>query len=216
MAHVEHDTATVRRLRFGVGVLGMVLPFAVTVGNMVQTGETVLLSSISGSYYTGMRDVFVGSLAAIGAFLIGYRYAPVDDALSTIAGLAAIAVALFPTAQRGQEVLVTAAGGTTGMIHGIAAAVLFLVLAIFCFFLFPRSATPGAMTTAKKSRNVIYYLCGFLIVAGLGLAALAGKILPGEVTSWLKPMFWGQSVALFAFGVAWFTKSNIIFRSRES
>lgn len=216
MAHVEHDTATVRRMRFGVGVLGMLLPFAVTIGNIIQTGQPVLLSSISGSYYTGMRDVFVGTLTAIGAFLIGYRYAPVDDVLSTLAGVAAIAIALFPTAQRGQDVLVTAAGGTTGVVHGIAAVTFFVILAIFCFFLFPRSADPVATATGKRTRNAIYYLCGFLIVAGLGTAALAGRFLPGDVTNWLRPMFWGQSVAIFAFGVAWFTKSNIIFRSSES
>jgi hypothetical protein len=29
-------------------------------------------------------------------------------------------------------------------------------------------------------------------------------------------MLWGESVAVFAFGIAWFTKSNTIFRDRES
>ena len=212
---VSQDSRSIRRLRFGIGVIGMALPFIVTIGNAIQVKQAVLLSSISGAYYTGMRDVFVGSLCAIGVFLICYRYSPPDNTLSTLAGFAAITVALFPTSPAAEQI-VSSAEGPKGIVHGVAAIILFVILAIFCFFLFPRSTAPEAMTTRKKTRNVIYYVCGVVIVLGLGVAALGSKILPASVVDTLRPLFWGESAAVLAFGVAWFVKSNTIFRDRES
>ncbi|GIH02099.1 hypothetical protein Rhe02_01660 [Rhizocola hellebori] len=216
MATVSQDTTTVRRLRLGVGVMGMALPVVITIGYALQVGEAVLLNSISGAYYTDMRDVFVGSLCAIGVFLICYRYARPDNVLSTVAGIAAIAVALFPTTPKGEQILVSAADDTTGIVHGVAAIILFLDLAAFCFFLFPRSTAPSALTMRKKTRNVIYTISGIAILVGLGLAALGSRILPDDVVRTIRPLWWGESVAIFAFGIAWFTKSNTIFRDRES
>ncbi|WP_117208613.1 DUF998 domain-containing protein [Allorhizocola rhizosphaerae] len=216
MAHVSQDSATIRGLRVGVGAIGIALPFVVTIGHALQVGRPELLSSISGAYHTGMRDIFVGSLCAVGVFLIFYRYTRLDDILGTIAGLAAICVAMFPTSVPGQQLLVTAAGGPVGAIHGIAAAVLFLCMVCFCFFLFPRSVLPHAMTEQKKTRNVIYYVCGAAILLGLGLAALGHAFLPDDVIGRVRPMLWGESVAVLAFGVAWLFKSNTIFRGAES
>ena len=212
---VSQDSTTVRRLRLGVGVMGMALPLVIGIGYALQVGEAVLLDSISGAYYTDMRDIFVGSMCAIGVFLICYRYARPDDLLSTLAGIAAITVALFPTSPKDQQILLSSAEGPTGIVHGVAAVVLFIDLAIFCFFLFPRATVP-ALTPRKKTRNVIYVICGIAILLGLGLAALGSVILPDDVVTSIRPLWWGESVALFAFGVAWFTKSNTIFRDRES
>lgn len=216
MATVSQDTTTVRRLRLGVGILGTALPFVVTIGNALQVGKPVLLNSISGAYYTGMRDVLVGSLCAIGVFLICYRYARPDDVLGTIAGLAAIAVALFPATSKNEQILVSSADSATGIVHGVAALVLFATMAVFCFFLFPRSTVPAPMTMRKKTRNVIYVICGIAIILGLGLAALGSRVLPDSVVDWLRPLFWGQSIAVFAFGIAWFAKSNTLFQDVES
>lgn len=59
-------------LRAFVGVIAFLFPWVVT---FLARGVT---SSISASYYTGARDVFVGALAAIGILLIGYKgYRPV-------------------------------------------------------------------------------------------------------------------------------------------
>ena len=91
------DAATVTRLRLGVGVIAGALPFVVLFGNMLFAHSAIWLGSISGSYYTQMRGVFVGSLCAIGVFLIAYRYDKWDDIWSTVAGGLAIVVALFPT-----------------------------------------------------------------------------------------------------------------------
>lgn len=216
MPHAPQDATTIRRLRQGVGIVGMGLPFAVTIGHSINNGETILLSSLSAAYYTQMRDVFVGSLCAVGVFLIFYRYTRVENILGTLAGLAAITVAFFPSTPGADSLIVTAAQSPTGRVHGIAALVLLSILAIFCFFLFPRSLHPSAMTVRKKARNVTYYLCGTAIVLGMASAALGSNILPDSVEATVRPMFWGETVAVLAFGVAWFARSNTLLPDVES
>ena len=54
-----------------IGILGIALPFVLLLGALIiyQTG---LQTSISSYYYTGMRDVLVGTLVAYGIFLFSY------------------------------------------------------------------------------------------------------------------------------------------------
>jgi len=202
MARVAQDSTTIKRLRLGVGLVGIWLPFVVTIGHSVNVGRFTLPSSISGAYYTSMRDVFVGSLSAIGVFLIFYRTSLAADILGTIAGLAAIGVALFPAKPDAVDLMVASTDTPGRVVHTIAAAVLFLSLAAFCFFLFPR--------TSRTGRKIIYYVSGVAIVAGFVLALVGSQILPDDVENTIRPLFWGETVAILAFGVAWFAKSNTL------
>src|SRR5207245_4583836 len=59
-------------LRKAVGIIGFALPFALAFGKILLQGRGIQ-SSISGYYYTDMRNVFVGSLCAIGVFLMSCR-----------------------------------------------------------------------------------------------------------------------------------------------
>lgn len=188
--------------------MGIALPFVVTIGYALEAGRFVLPSSISGAYYTNMRDVFVGSLSAVGVFLLFYRSSRADDILGTIAGLAAIAVALFPTAPDAPDLMVASAGGPPRAVHAVAATVLFLSLAAFCFFLFPN--------TGRTGRKVTYYVSGTAIVAGLALALLGSRILPDDVEAVIRPLFWGETIAVLAFGAAWFAKSNTLLPDPEA
>ncbi|HZM78629.1 MAG TPA: hypothetical protein VFC19_23115 [Candidatus Limnocylindrales bacterium] len=209
MASVTQDSTTIKRLRLGIGLVGIWLPFVVTIGHSVNVGRFTLPSSISGAYYTSMRDVFVGSMSAVGVFLIFYRTSRAADILGTIAGLAAIAVALFPAKSGAADLMVSSADAPGGVVHTVAAAVLFLSLAAFCFFLFPQSSRPP--------RKVVYYVSGLVIILGFALALLGSRILPDDVEATVHPLFWGETVAIIAFGVAWFTKSNAVMPDpRES
>src|SRR5947207_14353791 len=98
MIQDSQDSATVRTLRRGIGLVAVALPFAITIGDSLIARKVTLVGSISGSYFTDMRDFFVGSLCAIGVFLVCYRYDRPDTILSTVAGALAIIVALFHTA----------------------------------------------------------------------------------------------------------------------
>ena len=55
--------------------------------------------SLSVYYYSGMREVFVGTLAATGVFFVAYKVweRNLENLLSLVAGLSACLIALFPT-----------------------------------------------------------------------------------------------------------------------
>jgi hypothetical protein len=54
--------------------------------------------SLSGFYYTHMRNLFVGAMCAMGIFFVAYRgHDTWDNRLTNAAGAAAIFIALFPT-----------------------------------------------------------------------------------------------------------------------
>jgi hypothetical protein len=194
-------------LRRSVGAIGVALPFVLAIGGMVAF-DVGLQSSISAYYYTGMRDVFVGSMCAVGVFLLSYRFGKLDDVLGDVAGVSAIGLALFPTAAAGASGWERAAG----VAHFVFAAVFFGALAIFSLVLFTRSG--GDETPRKLLRNWIYRVCGWTIVACIVLAVVTGLLLDGTVKAELKPLFWLETVAILAFGVSWLVKGEALLGDR--
>ena len=94
----EHQLAmSYLGLRKAIGFIGVFLPLVLVLGKIFIEG-TGIQGSISAYYYTVMRDVFVGSLCAIGVFLMSYRYQKYDTVAAILAGIFAVAVAVFPTA----------------------------------------------------------------------------------------------------------------------
>ena len=84
-------------LRQTVGWIGTLLPIVLLVGNAISSTAS-RPDSMSGYYYTGMRNIFVGTLCALGVFLAAYEgYDDVDRWITNIAGFGAIGVALCPT-----------------------------------------------------------------------------------------------------------------------
>ncbi|MFE9656012.1 DUF998 domain-containing protein [Micromonospora sp. NPDC006431] len=207
------DAVTVRHLRLGIGSVGIALPVVLVVGHLVVARRLTLLDSLSAYYHTEMRDVFVGSLCAVGVFLIAYRYRRPDDALGSVAGVLAIAVALFPTTVGAPAGTTSHSDRTVGVVHQIAAAGLFLLLAVFCLFLFTRPDRVGVPPSRSAVR--FYRVCGGLILLAITFA-LASTRLPADLRHTLKPVLWCETVAVFAFGAAWVAKSDALFRAAES
>ena len=115
-------------LRKAIGVLGIALPFVLALGGMLLDGPGIQ-TTISNYYYTSMRNVFVGTLCAIGVFLLSYRgYDRRDDIAGDIACVFALGVAFFPTTPP-----VTPSGlqRLDGIIHLASAAAFFLTLSYF-------------------------------------------------------------------------------------
>lgn len=84
-------------LRKIVGWIGSLLPIALIVGGLLSVTAS-LPESMSGYYYTQMRNVFVGALCALGIFLVGYAgYDDLDRWITNVAGVGAIGVAFLPT-----------------------------------------------------------------------------------------------------------------------
>ncbi|MCW2718877.1 MAG: hypothetical protein JWR81_2699 [Pseudonocardia sp.] len=194
-------------LRKAVGIIGITLPFVLLVGKLLVDGAG-LPGSISAYYYTGMRNVLVGALFAIAVFLISYRYGPQDNRAGTLAGVMAIGVALFPTSPANP----TAQQQTIGIVHLVCAGVFFLTLAYFSYFLFTRTDPARPPTRRKLQRNVVYRVCGVLIVVCLVLAVLSDNLLGRALVDALNPVFWLESVAIVAFGVSWLVKGETILR----
>ena len=83
-------------LRKTVGIIALLLPVALRLG-VIALGSKVPYS-VSGYYYSPMRNLLVASLCALGVFLITYNgYDRLDSWITNIAGAAAIGVAFFPT-----------------------------------------------------------------------------------------------------------------------
>src|SRR5262245_48420978 len=113
--------------RTAIGVLGVSLPILLVLSSLLNRQE--LQSSISAYYFTSARDVFVGILWVIGVFLFFYRYRPRRPV-----------VALFPTTPPPASPVQPP---QIGMVHGFAAAVLFICLSFFPLLLFSQSRTRG-------------------------------------------------------------------------
>jgi hypothetical protein len=193
-------------LRTAIGLIGSALPAVLAGGRALLEGPG-LLDSMSGYYHSGMRDVFVGSLCAVGVFLFSYRGYDWRDALAgKIASASVVGVALCRTTPPGQRT------DLLGGLHVFFAAVYFLTLAVFALVLFRKTDSPEAMTRRKRSRNRVYAICGWTIVACLGLIVLA-ELLP-DGSSWrsLRPVFWLEAIAVEAFGVSWLVKGEAILK----
>lgn len=196
-APVNQDGRTVQRLRFGIGLIGVLLPIVLPLWNwiFVQFGHqtAILPNSMSTSYYTSTRNIFVGSLCALGVFLIGYRFNTRDDVWSTVAGVFAIGVALFPAAPKTP----TAYQSAIGYAHLVFASILLSGLALFCISSFRDPSDPN-----RRSVNRAYLSAGITIFAFLAIAVVAG------ITHWgdhwrLTPLYVCEAVSVWSFGAAW-------------
>jgi hypothetical protein len=191
-------------LRRAIGIIGVALPVVLIIGKLIVEGGG-LQDSISSYFYTDMRGVFVGSMCAVGAFLLSYRgYDVIDDIAGNLAGVAAIGVALFPTAPADPS----STAQLIGVLHLVFASIFFLTIAFFAIFLFRRTSEMGP-TERKLQRNRLYLTCGVVIIACLLAIAAVHQFFEAE-TAAIHPELWLESIAVMAFGVAWLTKGEAI------
>jgi hypothetical protein len=189
-------------LRKAVGIIAAALPIVLLIGKPIVDGGG-MEGSISAYYYTGMRSYFVGTLCALAVFLFSYRYAPRDNYLSTFVGIVALGVVFFPTTPSGQ--------GTTwtGRVHVACALAFFLTLAYFAYRIFTLPPLPAEQREPRKRlRNKIYRACGVIIVVCLILSPLLDWVLSASVRDQIHPLFWLESIAIWAFSFSWLVKGN--------
>jgi hypothetical protein len=192
-------------LRRAIGFIGIALPFVLILGKQATQGGD-LGPALSDYYYTGMRDVLVGTMCAVGVFLIAYYgHNMLDNVATTIAGIGAIGLALFPTTPQGD---VSAWSRTAGTLHLVFAGLFFVMLAYICLQLFTRH--DGEQPADRKDqRNAIYRACGIVIIVCLLLLGLARWLV---LAPSLRPALWLESFAVWAFGVAWLVKGQALLR----
>lgn len=211
---------TMRRM---VGLIALILPFALAAGSILlallgpehHLPHPLLQRSISDYYYTPMRDIYVGSLCAIAAFLVCSRgYDLRDEITGYLAGAFAFGVACCPSfnPRIGNYTLLEF---DIGLTHTVLAALMYLMLAYICIFLFRKSSPEKPFTHRKRDRNRIYVVSGLIMVAcmmtmvGLTIRSVVERRHPSH---WL---FWCEALANCAFGVAWLTKGEGFMRDKR-
>ena len=185
-------------------IVGLIAIYLASVTNLFS--ETPL-QSISASYHEGgwSRDIFVGFLFAISAFLLSYNGKPpfqiFQMVISKIGAFAAMGVAMFPCKCISHDEIIP-------YVHGISTFVMFLVLAIFCYFFFLRAWGKGYWHA--KLRAYIYAVCGITIVASILIIAI-DNFLGGIISSSISRLtYYGETAALIAFGIAWLSASQTL------
>jgi hypothetical protein len=176
-----------------IGYIGLVLPFLLILIAVIRDGieRWRSLESISAYYYTGGVAAFVGMLVALALFLFTYRgyandYNWADRWAAKTAACASLVVAFFPTkAPVGVPALLWWTP-TAGVLHHVAAIVLFAMFGIFALWLFRLTADGEHLS------------CGIVIVVCIAWAGFNG--LNG------RPIFWPESIALIAFSLSWLVK----------
>jgi hypothetical protein len=205
--HSERYVRSYLIMRVAVGALGIALPILLVLGEpLVFDGQPFPRGSLSSYYYSGVREVFVGALCAIGVFLLTYKVAERsrENRLSTYAGVAAVLVALFPTGRPGPGVGVTPlqlrlSETNVERVHFGAAAVFIASLAVISFYFSRPGPQTGNLPPSFWSKY--HRICAALIVAALVLAGVTG------ITGWPdKGLLIAEAIAIWAFGASWFMK----------
>jgi hypothetical protein len=156
--------------------------------------------------------------------------------VSTIAGVAAIGVALFPTrapegacppgqrfaVQAEDEALLEYLCTVQGLIrypdwlHVTCAAVFFGCLAIFCLFLFPKGhRRPDGRIDWTTAENRAYLASGIALVASIvalvwyGLRAWRLGSAPASLDAYYWVFFW-EAVGVVAFAISWLIKGDTV------
>jgi len=193
-------------LRKTLGILGVLLPVILLTGSYVFGGYQEVQKSISAYYYTNMGNVLVGVLFTYGLFLFAYKgYGKIDNLAGNFGCVFALGVALFPCLNDNPIIR---------QLHLVSASLLFLVLAFFSIFLFTKSKHKKPLPAKKKIRNRWYHACGYTILGSMLLMGIYFIFLEESTPSLtkLKPIFWLESLALWAFGLSWIIKGKVLLK----
>jgi hypothetical protein len=210
-------------IRTVVGIIGVALPFVFIIGEAYfLQGNVRVRGSLSAYYHTSMRDIFVGALCVIGFLLATYMSAQTntfDFWLSLVAGVAVLLVVFFPTQRPGLPPGAPECGTTpmppgcspvqqafgetvVASIHFIFAAVFVVCLAWLAFLFAYREKKyehNAAMANIQK-------ICGWTIIVAV-LWIVVGELF--KLVIWeLTPLYLGEVISVWAFGVSWLLKGK--------
>ena len=120
-----------------------------------------------------------------------------------LAAILALGVAFFPVTGNDFEKTV----------HFISAIGFLVVMASFALWLFTKGDEP--FTDRKKIRNMIYRVSGVTILVCVILILVYSLFFDDTSVADIKPIFWLESLALWAFGIAWFIKGRTLWQDVE-
>jgi hypothetical protein len=178
--------------------------------------------SISSYYHTPMRDVFVGSMIAIGSFLWFYQgFTKKENFALNCAGILAIVVALSPTAfvqKAGQvkcETFTTLpmhgiSETTASYIHGISAMLFFVAIAYVCIFTSYETLKAVNNPLRRQSYQNLYYFLG----AGMIVFPVCSALLLHFLNETNSIIYFVELAAVWVFSAYWIVKTKEINESQ--
>lgn len=196
-------------IRNGIGALGLLLPIAMIVGGGIHHVQGSLSAyyhfsaSSPAQYGAGtMRDVFVGMLCAIGAFLFFYRgHSLQEDVALNIAGISAVLVAFFPMDWPPDA---SAPRSTSSTLHSVCATLFFVMIAYVCIF---RSRDTLCIMFDEKRRRIferVYVIFGILMLATPATVYFLEVVQPRSSTS--RATLFVEVGGVFIFAAFWLVK----------
>ena len=197
-------------LRNGIGVLGFALPIVMIVGGGLDHIQASLSAYYHfsadrpGQYGAGMmRDLFVGMLCAIGAFLFFYRgHSLQEDIALNVAGISAVLVALFPMDWPPGR---AAAATTAARIHSGAATLFFVMIAYVCVFRGRDTLCIVDDDLRRRTFERIYLIFGLLMLATPATVALLAATSSGAGLGYKTLIV--ETGGVFVFATFWLVKS---------
>ncbi|MCF6185331.1 MAG: hypothetical protein L3J56_12060 [Bacteroidales bacterium] len=216
------DKKTVITLRRAIGILGIALPLIVAVGAVTLGNCDSIQRSVSLYYNTVMRNAFVGILSATALFMFAYRGYDYRDRIAGIAAFVfALGIAFFPPTKEiiincNYEISQLQRADWVRTVHLISAALYFLTLAFISLFLFTRTDKNVVFTPEKKKRNILYRICGYIILSSLFLIVIYMYLIYPKNPQFDRyhPVFWLESLALLAFGISWLVKGEVALKDK--
>ena len=199
-----------KRIRNIIGFLGMILPWVALLGTFLVSKNIELSDdfwsnlSISATYY--LTPALTGILTTAAVVLMCYdSYEPIDDIITTLSGVCGLLIVLFPChccVSPDKVGLFQLPANISHIIHSVSAVCFFLLLAFNSLFLFTKSKDKEInQTKQKKTRNIIYRVCGYGMLAALILMPLP--------IHFFAKTFIVETIALTFFGVSWLVKGQV-------
>jgi hypothetical protein len=213
---LDNDKKTYRRIRRAIGYLGIFLPVLLVCFSLIPLFKTSVQPSISEYYYSNLREIFTGTVCAIGLFLIRYvgfkssSFWKNDNVLTNVAGYLAIGVAFIPTNPTSwSEKIYTLLPYNIeflGYLHYAFASLLFILLSYISIKIFTIGQDADQNTSQSLlNENNIYRTCGYFMLALLVLTPIFSYM---DVFSYSTLTF--EALMLFAFGISWLVKGRVL------
>lgn len=210
------DVFSYRRLRRAIGYLGVFLPVVLVGLSFFPIFGTQVQPSISDYYYTNLRDIFTGTLAAVGLFMIRYKghgnplFWKNDELLTNLAGFMAIGVALIPVNPEYDHLkiytLISFTYEWLGWVHYAFAALLFGIFSLLAINVFTIGQNGDEeIPKSRLNENNIYRFCGFSIIILMLLVPVSENLRLFKYSTLVL-----EAMSLFLFGIAWLIKGRAL------
>ena len=207
------------RLRKLIGTLGLLLPL------MLTTLSNEFLATISHYYYSTTSFIFTSIVTCFGLFLVcygGYKRDPKkewlsDNVITTIGGLAAIALVWVPTvcseslSPAIDEVCKCQTYPMFGhdddgknIVHLGSAALFFIMMGWMSIKRFPK----GTKKKGKAAKNFFYKLSGWVIIGSIVVLAIEKMIVKDQFGDYDTIIL--EIVAITFFGLSWLIKGKAV------